>query len=153
MSGITYSIACPHCGKIYEFDFGATTLYNPVSLFVSSLEHNGKPLIDYLVSSKKIKEETLKLAHSGYGLDFDYQHTIYYCEKCQRAYSRFYYHLSMIDHDGAKLTYEPPYKCCRCHKPLVKKLEKDCQNLTIKCKCGECFKLNLSSDLEPLTWQ
>ena len=56
MGGVTYTVSCPECGKVYEIDYGATALYNPVSLFVTSTENGGRPLLEFLVSSKKIRK-------------------------------------------------------------------------------------------------
>ena len=73
MGGVTYTVSCPECGKVYEIDYGATALYNPVSLFVTSTENGGRPLLEFLVSSKKIRKEAFELAEQGYTLDFDYE--------------------------------------------------------------------------------
>ena len=60
MGGVTYTVSCPECGKVYEIDYGATALYNPVSLFVTSTENGGRPLLEFLVSSKKIRKEAFE---------------------------------------------------------------------------------------------
>ncbi|MCR4732927.1 MAG: hypothetical protein K5819_06890 [Lachnospiraceae bacterium] len=153
MGGITYTLSCPHCGRIYEIDYGATVLYNPISLFVSSTENGGKPLLDFLVTSRKIREKAYSLANQGYALDFDYQHKFYYCSHCRKGFVRFYFRLYKDLPDGNRAEYEPEYICCHCHRPLAVIEEQDCHNIEISCRCGNNFSLDTDDDHEPLEWQ
>ena len=152
MGGVTYTVSCPECGKVYEIDYGATALYNPVSLFVTSTENGGRPLLEFLVSSKKIRKEAFELAEQGYTLDFDYEHKLYYCRKCRKIYSRFYFRLYKRNSDHTTDSYEPKYICCRCHNQLEQIEHDDCHNIEVSCSCGKTFTLDIDSDDEPLEW-
>lgn len=145
MSGKTYYITCPNCGKTIEICFGTSMLYNPVSLFVSSKYNHGKPLIDFMIRSKKILNQSVELTKNGFGLDFDYQHLGYYCKKCQHLYNRFYFKLI---NDETNQIYEPPYTCYKCHKKLEKKCESEIVGLSIICKCGHRHIIEKELDID-----
>ncbi len=147
MTGITYNIQCPHCGKKYEITYGASLLYTNRALTISSLYNRGKPFLDYLIKSRKILSKTFELLNNGYSLDSGYEHAMYYCSHCQKIYSRFSFTLSKDEK-----IWEPTYTCWRCKRKLEKIAKQNFKNIKISCSCKHEISLSTSDDVNPEEW-
>ena len=152
MSGISYSIPCPSCGKIHEITYGSSVVCTYHTLTVSSLHHGGRPLLEYLVSSKKILKETFRHLEDGYSLDPGYGYQMYFCGKCRRLFVRFDYSLSKDREDSTTDTYRPDYRCWKCKCKISCILQDEIENLNVTCNCGQDFKIHLNDDPNPEEW-
>ncbi len=148
MSGVTYYIPCPHCHKLHEVTYGTSMICTRNSLIVSSLYNGGKPLLNYLVRSKKILNKTFELLNSGYDLEPDFSYSMYYCKKCQKLYIRFHYILS----NQEQQTWEPPYSCHVCKHHLTRILQDELSEYPVMCSCGTSFQIDLTLDPAPENW-
>lgn len=147
MSGVTYSIPCPKCGRIHEVTYGTSMICTNRALTVSSLYHGGRPLLEYIIKSKSIRDKTFELLYSGYSLNEGYCYSTYYCSKCKKIFTRFHFSLSN-DTDR----WEPEYHCWHCKKTLSCIMQKDINDTVLQCKCGFEFKVDLNSCPEPENW-
>jgi Zn finger protein HypA/HybF involved in hydrogenase expression len=147
MSGITYIIPCPQCGKNYEITYGNSMICTNRALTVSCLHTGGRPLLEYLVKSKSIKEKTFELLNDGYILNAGYQYSTYYCKKCRKIFTRFYYSLSKNEN-----TWEPEYRCWCCKGKIARIMQENMNQITVSCKCGHIFNPDLKMCPEPEFW-
>ena len=103
---------CMSCKYELKYILGIGFLYSPDRLFSNEL---GKPLIDSLIRSKKVKEtlkEWINVRHAkicdGYG------HVLYVCPSCDRTANKF--HIKLEDNGEF---FEPEYECDTCKVKLM----------------------------------
>ncbi len=148
MGGITYHIPCPSCGRIHEITTGVSMLCTPPALTVSSLHNGGRPLLEYLVGTKRLRTQTFSLLDQGYALDPGYGYRPHYCPRCKRILTRF--HFTLTSPDGQ--SWEPDYRCWRCRGGLTCIMQDSFTDLEVLCPCGTVFHPDPAQDPAPEEW-
>jgi len=90
--GKSISLRCTKCGYSKSFQLSIGMMYSPLSAFESS--YDGKPLLESLVRSGKIKERAYSLLKEHSAVPEKYGHELYYCPHCYELCGRFYFRLA-----------------------------------------------------------